>query len=117
MHFVDFIECKIIKYKRRVEVFQKTEYNVKKQANYFLNVLLEKDVCHLPYSRALNTKAMSLHPIEAGLVALFHQLQFIPGYSTSVSAGQKPGSDGKICKASSHPKGSSHAHLVQVRAE
>lgn len=46
------------------------------------------------------------HLLEAGL----------SGYKASVSAGQKSGSDGKTCKASSHPKDSSHARLGQERA-
>lgn len=45
-----------------------------------------------------------------------NQLQFIRGYKASVRAGQKPGSGGKICKASSHPKDSSRVRLVQERA-
>lgn len=57
------------------------------------------------------------HLFEPRLVALFHQLQFISGcQAIDCSAGQKAGSDGKICKAASHLKDSSHAHLVQERA-
>lgn len=53
---------------------------------------------------------------EPRLVALFHQSQFISGCKANVSVGQKPGSDGKICKAASRLKDSNHAHLVQERA-
>lgn len=57
-------------------------------------------------------------PIQSppSLVALFHQLLLISGRKVSVSAAQKPHSDGKICKADSHLKDSSHAHSVQGKA-
>lgn len=84
-----------------------------KKKLYFLIVLLEKDVSCL-YFRVLNTHAKVSHLFEA---EYFHQLQFILGFSASVSAGQKPGSDGKICKASFHPEDNSRAHLVQEIAE
>lgn len=106
----------MIKYKEKDKASSESMINCKKKKKkklHFLIVFLEKDVSCL-YFRVLNTHAKVSHLFEA---EYFHQLQFIPGYSASVSAGQKPGSDGKICKASFHPGDNSRAHLVQEIAE
>lgn len=75
-----------------------------------------KKGCVMFVFQSLKCTCRVSHDFEPGLVALFHQLQCIPGCEAGVSAGQRPGSDGRICKATYHPKDSNRGHLVQERA-
>lgn len=89
---------------------QRAWYIVKK------NLFLKKAIFHYFSAGKKVCDVWVFHDFEPGLVALFHQLQCIPGCEAGVSAGQRPGSDGRICKATYHPKDSNRGHLVQERA-